>query len=217
MRSKEEDFLDLSVEVEQNTSITHCLQAFSNTETLCSECKYYCEVCCSKQEAQKRWVSWMFMQFSGHVVKPVMISMSRSAANVICYWPYLHHVMHWSLIYFTKIPRNFFNNLQFLCHRRHSSRMEKTSPGLCPSKGTAVWIFIVTRLQRILPPKMSFFFCQKVQISSKILPQILLNIGYPELLLFCLNHTGSWQIINHSTYILQIINILQCHMVKLMT
>jgi len=54
VRSKEEDFLDLSVEVEQNTSITHCLQAFSNTETLCSECKYYCEVCCSKQEAQKR-------------------------------------------------------------------------------------------------------------------------------------------------------------------
>jgi len=55
VRSKEEDFLDLSIEVEQNTSITHCLQAFSNTETLCSECKYYCEVCCSKQEAQKRY------------------------------------------------------------------------------------------------------------------------------------------------------------------
>ncbi|NWQ69219.1 UBP46 hydrolase, partial [Neopipo cinnamomea] len=27
---------------------------FSNTETLCSEQKYYCETCCSKQEAQKR-------------------------------------------------------------------------------------------------------------------------------------------------------------------
>ena len=63
VRSKEEDFLDLSVEVEQNTSITHCLQAFSNTETLCSECKYYCEVCCSKQEAQKRWASWTFKQY----------------------------------------------------------------------------------------------------------------------------------------------------------
>ncbi|RXM96187.1 Ubiquitin carboxyl-terminal hydrolase 46 [Acipenser ruthenus] len=52
--SKDEDFLDLSVDVEQNTSITHCLRDFSNTETLCSECKYYCEMCCSKQEAQKR-------------------------------------------------------------------------------------------------------------------------------------------------------------------
>ncbi|KAM7290442.1 ubiquitin carboxyl-terminal hydrolase 46 isoform X2 [Ixodes scapularis] len=55
--SKDEDFLDLSVDVSQNTSITHCLRGFSNTETLCSEHKYYCENCCSKQEAQKRWVS----------------------------------------------------------------------------------------------------------------------------------------------------------------
>ncbi|CAC5362373.1 ubiquitin carboxyl-terminal hydrolase 46-like isoform X1 [Mytilus galloprovincialis] len=52
--SKDEDFLDLSVDVEQNTSITHCLRGFSSTETLCAEQKYYCEVCCSKQEAQKR-------------------------------------------------------------------------------------------------------------------------------------------------------------------
>lgn len=52
--SKDEDFLDLSVDVEQNTSITHCLRGFSNTETLCHEYKYYCENCCSKQEAQKR-------------------------------------------------------------------------------------------------------------------------------------------------------------------
>lgn len=54
MSSKDEDFLDLSVDVEQNTSITHCLRGFSSTETLCAEHKYYCEVCCSKQEAQKR-------------------------------------------------------------------------------------------------------------------------------------------------------------------
>ena len=52
--SKDEDFLDLSLDVEQNTSLTNCLLGFSNTETLCSECKYYCEVCCSKQEAQRR-------------------------------------------------------------------------------------------------------------------------------------------------------------------
>ncbi|EHB14087.1 Ubiquitin carboxyl-terminal hydrolase 46 [Heterocephalus glaber] len=52
--SKDEDFLDLSVNVEQNTSIIHFLRDFSNTETLCSEQKYYCETCCSKQKAQKR-------------------------------------------------------------------------------------------------------------------------------------------------------------------
>ncbi|XP_039264966.2 ubiquitin carboxyl-terminal hydrolase 46-like [Styela clava] len=52
--SKDEDFLDLSVDVEQNTSISHCLRGFSNTETLSGEHKYDCEVCCSKQEAEKR-------------------------------------------------------------------------------------------------------------------------------------------------------------------
>jgi ubiquitin carboxyl-terminal hydrolase 12/46 len=54
VRTKDEDFLDLSVDVEQNTSITHCLLCFSNLETMQSDNKYYCEVCCSKQEAQKR-------------------------------------------------------------------------------------------------------------------------------------------------------------------
>ena len=53
-RTKDEDFLDLSVDVEQNTSISHCLQCFSNTETMQFDNKYYCEVCCCKQEAQKR-------------------------------------------------------------------------------------------------------------------------------------------------------------------
>jgi len=52
--SKDEDFLDLSVDIEPNASITHCLRVFSNMETLACEHKYYCENCCSKQEAQKR-------------------------------------------------------------------------------------------------------------------------------------------------------------------
>ncbi|CAJ0578669.1 unnamed protein product, partial [Mesorhabditis spiculigera] len=52
--SKDEDFLDLSVDVEQNASITHCLRVFSNTETLQGDQKYYCETCCSHQEAQKK-------------------------------------------------------------------------------------------------------------------------------------------------------------------
>ena len=121
MRSKDEDFLDLSVDIEQNTSLTHCLRfgttepfihlivfpsslppsflpsfsslhpsplppsflssflpsplsilppslfplslppslflslrTFSTCETLSAESKYYCEQCCSKQEATKR-------------------------------------------------------------------------------------------------------------------------------------------------------------------
>lgn len=52
--SKDEHFFDLQVDVEQNTSITHCLRCYSNTETLCNENKFKCDNCCSYQEAQKR-------------------------------------------------------------------------------------------------------------------------------------------------------------------
>lgn len=52
--SKEETFLDLSVDVEANSSITNCLRQFSATETLSCHNKFYCEICCSLQEAQKR-------------------------------------------------------------------------------------------------------------------------------------------------------------------
>jgi len=52
--SKDEDFLDLSVDIENNVSISHCLRNFSNMETLSGDQKYYCDVCCSKQEAYKR-------------------------------------------------------------------------------------------------------------------------------------------------------------------
>lgn len=52
--SKDEDFLDLSVDIENNVSISYCLRNFSNMETLCGDQKYYCDNCCSKQEAHKR-------------------------------------------------------------------------------------------------------------------------------------------------------------------
>uniref|UniRef100_A0A6M2DLQ3 ubiquitinyl hydrolase 1 n=1 Tax=Xenopsylla cheopis TaxID=163159 RepID=A0A6M2DLQ3_XENCH len=52
--SKDENFFDLQVDVDQNTSITHCLKCFSNTETLCNENKFKCDFCSSYQEAQKR-------------------------------------------------------------------------------------------------------------------------------------------------------------------
>jgi len=50
--SKDEDFLDLQVDIDQNTSITHCLRCFSNTEMLCGDNKFKCDNCCSYQEAQ---------------------------------------------------------------------------------------------------------------------------------------------------------------------
>jgi len=52
--SKDESFLDLSIDIEQNSSLTGCLKKFSATETLEKQNKFFCEYCCSLQEAQKR-------------------------------------------------------------------------------------------------------------------------------------------------------------------
>jgi ubiquitin C-terminal hydrolase len=49
-----ESFFDLSVDVEQNSSITACLRNFSSTELLQKQDKFYCDVCCSLQEAERR-------------------------------------------------------------------------------------------------------------------------------------------------------------------
>eukprot|EP01118_Nematostelium_gracile_P017797 TRINITY_DN7716_c0_g1_i1.p1 TRINITY_DN7716_c0_g1~~TRINITY_DN7716_c0_g1_i1.p1 ORF type:complete len:385 (+),score=91.04 TRINITY_DN7716_c0_g1_i1:19-1173(+) len=52
--SKNESFLDLSLDIEQNHSISSCLRNFSSTETLRGTEKFFCDQCHSKQEAEKR-------------------------------------------------------------------------------------------------------------------------------------------------------------------
>ncbi|KAK4491213.1 hypothetical protein RD792_001946 [Penstemon davidsonii] len=52
--ARDETFLDLSLDIEQNSSITSCLKNFSSTETLNANDKFFCDKCCSLQEAQKR-------------------------------------------------------------------------------------------------------------------------------------------------------------------
>ncbi|KAL6560720.1 Ubiquitin carboxyl-terminal hydrolase 3 [Orobanche gracilis] len=52
--ARDETFLDLSLDIEQNSSITSCLKNFSSTETLNAEDKFFCDKCHSLQEAQKR-------------------------------------------------------------------------------------------------------------------------------------------------------------------
>jgi ubiquitin C-terminal hydrolase len=52
--SRDETFLDLSIDIDQNTSVTSCLRQFSASEMLCQRNKYSCERCCSLQEAEKR-------------------------------------------------------------------------------------------------------------------------------------------------------------------
>ena len=52
--SRDETFLDLSVDVEANSSVSSCLQQFSSTETMQGDEKFHCDNCCSLQEAQRR-------------------------------------------------------------------------------------------------------------------------------------------------------------------
>lgn len=43
--NRDEPFMDLSLDVEQNSSVTACLRSFSSTETLTKKNKFFCESC----------------------------------------------------------------------------------------------------------------------------------------------------------------------------
>jgi len=51
---RDEAFLDLSVDLEQHTSVTSCLRKFSEEEMLCERNKFHCDKCGGLQEAEKR-------------------------------------------------------------------------------------------------------------------------------------------------------------------
>lgn len=52
--SRDECFLDLSIDIEENSSVTACLRQFSASEMLCQKNKFFCDSCCDLQEAEKR-------------------------------------------------------------------------------------------------------------------------------------------------------------------
>lgn len=51
---RDETFLDLSIDLEEHSSVTSCLQSFSAEEMLCERNKFYCDLCGGLQEAEKR-------------------------------------------------------------------------------------------------------------------------------------------------------------------
>ncbi|KAJ9119624.1 hypothetical protein QFC22_003333 [Naganishia vaughanmartiniae] len=51
--SRDEAFLDLSLDIEQNSSISSCLRQFSASEMLNGKNKFSCETCCGLQEAER--------------------------------------------------------------------------------------------------------------------------------------------------------------------
>ena len=52
--SRLESFLDLSLDVDSNVSLTGCLNHFSSSELLCHRNKFYCDSCFGLEEAEKR-------------------------------------------------------------------------------------------------------------------------------------------------------------------
>ena len=53
--TRDEVFLDLSIDIEQNSSISACLRQFSASEMLCERNKFHCDICGGLQEAEKRY------------------------------------------------------------------------------------------------------------------------------------------------------------------
>ena len=51
---RDEPFLDLSVDLDQHSSVTSCLRKFSEEEMLCERDKFFCDNCGGLQEAEKR-------------------------------------------------------------------------------------------------------------------------------------------------------------------
>ena len=51
---RDETFLDLSIDLEEHSSVTSCLQKFSAEEMLCQKNKFHCDNCGGLQEAEKR-------------------------------------------------------------------------------------------------------------------------------------------------------------------
>ncbi|KUJ23985.1 cysteine proteinase [Mollisia scopiformis] len=51
---RDETFLDLSIDLDQHSSVTSCLRKFSAEEMLCERNKFHCDNCGGLQEAEKR-------------------------------------------------------------------------------------------------------------------------------------------------------------------
>lgn len=51
---RDEVFIDLSVDLEEHSSVTSCLRKFSQEEMLCERNKFHCDKCSGLQEAEKR-------------------------------------------------------------------------------------------------------------------------------------------------------------------
>ncbi|PWZ20977.1 Ubiquitin carboxyl-terminal hydrolase 3 [Zea mays] len=112
--AKDETFFDLSVDIEQNSSLTSCLKNFFSTETLNADDKFFCDKCCSLQEAEKRMKikkapqilvihlkRFKFIEqlnrhkkLSYRVVYPLELKLSSNSADADCEYSLFAVVVH---------------------------------------------------------------------------------------------------------------------------
>eukprot|EP00697_Spironema_sp_BW2_P009201 gnl/Spiro4/24029_TR11905_c0_g1_i1.p1 gnl/Spiro4/24029_TR11905_c0_g1~~gnl/Spiro4/24029_TR11905_c0_g1_i1.p1 ORF type:complete len:352 (+),score=39.55 gnl/Spiro4/24029_TR11905_c0_g1_i1:31-1056(+) len=112
--NRDEPFLDLSIEINQDTSLAHCLRNFRATETLSHRDKFFCDHCCGLQEAQKcirirtlppvlalhlkrfKYVEQLqqFKKLTYRVVFPLELKISNVADNADCEYHLFAVVVH---------------------------------------------------------------------------------------------------------------------------
>jgi len=67
---REETFFNLSLDIEQNTSLIYCMQRFSVKELLNQDNKLLCETCLTRQVATKEIIV-------GHYPKVLLVHLKR--------------------------------------------------------------------------------------------------------------------------------------------
>ena len=63
---RDEPFLDLGIDLEQNTSISYCIKNFSNAEVLKDDDKFHCDKCKGLHDAEKKY---SFRKLKGYLMK----------------------------------------------------------------------------------------------------------------------------------------------------
>lgn len=80
--SRDEAFLDLSIDIEPNSSVTSCLRQFSASEMLCQRNKFSCDQCCGLQEAEKRFVPSLILVLAGTHRDPLQNEDQKAAQHL---------------------------------------------------------------------------------------------------------------------------------------
>ncbi|KVH93431.1 Peptidase C19, ubiquitin carboxyl-terminal hydrolase 2 [Cynara cardunculus var. scolymus] len=91
--ARDETFLDLSLDIEQNSSITSCLKNFSSTETLNAEDKFFCDKCCRFRFKYMEQLG-RYKKLSYRVVFPLELKLTNTMEDADCEYSLFAVVVH---------------------------------------------------------------------------------------------------------------------------